>query len=53
MHVSIISTLYFSEEFIEEFCVRMQKSVESVTDSYEIILVDDGSPDKRSAQLKD
>ena len=46
MHVSIISTLYLSEDFIEEFCARMQKSVESVTDSYEIILVDDGSPDK-------
>ena len=46
MHVSIISTLYLSEELIEEFCARMQKSVESVTNSYEIILVDDGSPDK-------
>lgn len=46
MHISIISSLYLSEECIEEFCARMQKSVESVTDSYEIILVDDGSPDQ-------
>jgi len=45
MLISIVSTLYLSEDTIEEFCIRMQKSVEEITLDYEFILVDDGSPD--------
>lgn len=45
MHISIVTTLYFSENTIEEFCLRMLKSVSEISQDYEIIIVDDGSPD--------
>jgi putative glycosyltransferase len=42
---SIVTSLYNSSPYIEEFYARMKKAVESLTDSYEIIFVNDGSPD--------
>ncbi len=45
MYISIVTTLYFSENTIEQFCMRMQKSVSEISNDYEIIIVDDGSPD--------
>lgn len=49
MQISIVSTLYFSEDTIVEFCTRIEKSVSEITKDYEIILVDDGSPDNSYA----
>ena len=46
MLISVVSTLYLSEETIEEFCKRLQDTIETITSDYEIILVDDDSPDK-------
>ncbi|RKZ71656.1 MAG: glycosyltransferase [Gammaproteobacteria bacterium] len=43
--VSIVTSLYNSSPYIEEFYVRIKKAVESITDRYEIIFVNDGSPD--------
>jgi putative glycosyltransferase len=43
--LSIVSTLYSSSEFIAEFHRRITAAAQSITPDYEIVLVDDGSPD--------
>lgn len=45
MEISIVTTLYQSAPYIEEFHRRMTQAVSSISDDYEIILVNDGSPD--------
>jgi putative glycosyltransferase len=45
MYLSIVSTLYNSASYLEEFYTRMTAAAERITDDYEIILVNDGSPD--------
>lgn len=46
MKLSIVSTLYQSEKHISEFCQRVENSAKKlVGDDFEIILVNDGSPD--------
>lgn len=42
--ISVVVPLYNCEEFIEELCQRLTKTLESLVPSWEIILVDDGSP---------
>ena len=46
MKISVVSTLYRSERFIEEFCRRVSREVGKAYDNYEIVLVNDGSPDR-------
>lgn len=45
MKLSIVSTLYGSEAYVEEFVDRVSRTAEQLTEEFEIILVDDGSPD--------
>src|SRR5262245_27110797 len=45
MNLSIVTTLYQSAPFIEEFHRRISEAARKITDDYEIIMVDDGSPD--------
>jgi putative glycosyltransferase len=45
MRLSIVSTLYYSAPFIDEFVKRCLVSAEKVTSDFEIVLIDDGSPD--------
>lgn len=45
MELSVVTTLYHSEKYIEEFYQRIVSEVEKVTNDYEILFVDDGSPD--------
>ena len=45
MRISVVSSLYNSAEFIPELHRRLCETVERITDDYEIILVNDGSPD--------
>lgn len=45
MKLSIVTTLYYSAPYIDEFYNRICKVVDAITDDYEIILVNDGSPD--------
>jgi putative glycosyltransferase len=45
MKLSIVTTLYKSSEYVEEFYKRITKEAKKITDDYEIIFVDDGSPD--------
>jgi putative glycosyltransferase len=48
--LSVIATLFCSEAYIEEFYERIKKSIDQLRVSYEIIFVDDGSPDNSLAR---
>jgi putative glycosyltransferase len=46
MKLSIVATLYQSAPYVAEFCQRAEAAAKSlVGDDYEIVLVNDGSPD--------
>ncbi|MEQ8791565.1 MAG: glycosyltransferase family 2 protein [Pirellulaceae bacterium] len=45
MELSIVATLYCSAQTVEEFCRRAVLAAEQVAGEFEIVLVDDGSPD--------
>lgn len=45
MELSIVTTLYYSAPYLNEFYERIVAEVEKVTKDFEIILVNDGSPD--------
>jgi putative glycosyltransferase len=45
MKLSIVTSLYYSAPYIEEFYNRICLVAESITDNFEIIFVNDGSPD--------
>jgi putative glycosyltransferase len=45
MKLSIVTTLYYSAAFLQEFYTRASKTAKEMTDDYEIIFVNDGSPD--------
>lgn len=45
MEISIVSTLYYSAPYLLEFYNRIRNEVEKITQDFEIILVNDGSPD--------
>jgi putative glycosyltransferase len=48
--LSIVGTMYRSSEFVAEFHRRISAVALGLTSSFEIILVDDGSPDDSLAQ---
>lgn len=45
MDLSIVTTLYYSAPYLEEFYARACTAARGVTTDFEIILVNDGSPD--------
>lgn len=45
MKLSVVTTLYFSEAYVEEFYRRIVNTADQLTENYEIIFVNDGSPD--------
>jgi putative glycosyltransferase len=45
MRLSIVTTLYMSEPYVLEFYRRARAAADKVTRDFEIIFVDDGSPD--------
>jgi putative glycosyltransferase len=45
MQLSIVSTLYQSAPYLDEFIQRISACAQRITDQYELILVNDGSPD--------
>jgi len=45
MKLSIVATLYQSAPYIDEFYRRASTATKSLTDDFEIVLVNDGSPD--------
>jgi putative glycosyltransferase len=47
--LSVVSTLYYSAKYVPEFYSRVSKAAALITEDYEIIFVDDGSPDDSAA----
>lgn len=45
LDINVVTTLYKSSSYIEEFTERMEKTLKSVDLTYKIIFVNDGSPD--------
>lgn len=45
MKLSIVTTLYKSSAYIDDFYHRVSAEAQKITNDYEIIFVDDGSPD--------
>lgn len=43
--LSVVTSLYQSARHLEEFCHRVSDAARTVTPNYEILLVNDGSPD--------
>jgi putative glycosyltransferase len=50
--LSVVTTLYRSEAFIDTFWSRMVAAASAITPSFEIIFVDDGSPDDSAAAVR-
>lgn len=46
MRLSIVSSLYASAPYVEDFCRRASDAARQITPDFEIILVNDGSPDR-------
>jgi len=53
MKLSIVTTLYYSAEYIAEFYKRITETAKKITDNYEIIFVNDGSLDNSSSIVID
>ncbi|HXT16727.1 MAG TPA: glycosyltransferase family 2 protein [Gemmatimonadaceae bacterium] len=50
--LSIVTTVYNSADTLESFYERMSKSAASITADFEIVIVDDGSPDDSLAMAR-
>ena len=48
---SIVSPVYRGETMVHELVTRIKKSLEEVTQEYEIILVNDSSPDNSWSEI--
>ena len=46
MDLSIVTALYLSAPYLEEFYTRVSAAAQKITDDYEVIFVNDGSPDQ-------
>jgi putative glycosyltransferase len=53
IEISIVSTLYNSAGTVREFVTRASGAARQISESFEIVLVDDGSPDNSLAMAKD
>ena len=51
MKLSIVTTLYHSEPYLQEFYDRMSSAASSLTGDYELIFVNDGSPDHSDEKI--
>jgi putative glycosyltransferase len=50
--LSVVTTLYRSEAYVEAFWSRTVAAASAVTPSFEVIFVDDGSPDRSAAAVR-
>lgn len=51
-HISVVSPVYRAEACIGELCNRLKSTIGSITEDFEIILVDDRSPDNSWAAIQ-
>lgn len=49
MKLSLVTTMYRSENYLKEFYTRSRQALLQLTEDYEIIFVNDGSPDQSLA----
>jgi len=49
VRVSIVTSMYRSSPYLEEFHARAVKAISAITSSYEFVFVNDGSPDESLA----
>jgi putative glycosyltransferase len=52
MKLSVVTSLYKSAAFLPEFYERITNAARRCTDDYELVFVDDGSPDDSGAQVR-
>jgi dolichol-phosphate mannosyltransferase len=52
IHISIVSPVYRGEKMVSELVRRIVENVETITSDYEIILVNDASPDNSWAEIE-
>ena len=52
-HISIVSPVYRAELFVEKLVSEIEKAVQSLNVTYEIVLVDDRSPDNSWGKMKE
>jgi dolichol-phosphate mannosyltransferase len=45
VHISVVSPVYMAENIVGELVRRLHENLSTITDNYEIILVNDASPD--------
>lgn len=50
--ISVVSPVYMGEKVVEELVRRIEQSVSKLTNNYEIILVEDNSPDKSWKEIE-
>ncbi len=50
MKLSIVTTMYYSAPYVEDFYRKVSAEASKITDRYEIIFVNDGSPDDSLAK---
>ncbi|MDO5343186.1 MAG: glycosyltransferase family 2 protein [Bacteroidia bacterium] len=51
-HISVVSPVYRGEKMVEELVARIAASVSAITPDYEIILVNDASPDNSWGEIE-
>ncbi len=51
LRISVVTTLYYSEKYISEFYNRVSQVLTKITDDYEFIFVNDGSPDSSGDKI--
>jgi len=49
--ITVVSPIYSAENVLQDFLMRLINSLELITKEFEIILVEDGSPDKSWEQM--
>ncbi len=50
--ISILTSLFCSGPYIQELYDRSKAAVETITEDYEFVFVDDGSPDEGNALVQ-
>jgi len=53
LELSIVVTLYRSSAYVRDFYARAVKAAEAVTTSFELVFIDDGSPDDSAAIVRE
>ena len=53
IEISVVSPVYRAEGCVDELCRRLTTVLESLAVSYEIVLVEDGSPDRAWERIRD